>query len=317
LLHYHDLSEDQFEQIVVALGQRLFGAGLIGFAKGKDGGKDAKFHGTAQSYPSTASPWTQCTIIQAKHTNGINASFSDKSFFNPEKDKGSLIVDELVRVKNMVESGELQNYLVISNRKLTGITEGKLKNYFHQATGIELEQLGFAGSDQLDQWFSLYPDAKEVLNFRPLDRPLIVSPDDLAITIEAFNDVLGEINVSDTQDLPSARTPFSEKNVLNNMSEDFAKILRQRYLSLTKQIDVFLEDPKNTDFQATYHEAAEEFSLKISEFQGEEDTFDSVFNYLIDLLIGRSPMLKSNTRLTRAMLFYMYWKCDIGKNGDA
>ncbi|MFD1156430.1 hypothetical protein [Roseovarius aestuarii] len=84
-MNYYDLSDDQFEQVLMALGQRLFGVGLVGFAKGKDGGKDSKFHGTAERYPSSASPWTGSTIIQAKHTNGINASFSDKDFFNPVK----------------------------------------------------------------------------------------------------------------------------------------------------------------------------------------------------------------------------------------
>jgi len=51
LIPYFDLSDDQFEKVVVALGQRMFGAGLIGFTKGKDGGRDAKFNGTAALPP--------------------------------------------------------------------------------------------------------------------------------------------------------------------------------------------------------------------------------------------------------------------------
>ena len=66
MMQYFDLSDDQFETVVVAIGQRLFGPGLMGFAPGKDGGRDAKFKGTAQCYPSAAAPWTGCTIIQAK-----------------------------------------------------------------------------------------------------------------------------------------------------------------------------------------------------------------------------------------------------------
>ncbi len=316
MLNYHDLSDDQFEQVVVALGQRLFGAGLTGFAKGKDGGKDAKFQGTAERYPSSAAPWKGSTIVQAKHTNGINASYSDKNFFNPDKDTGTLL-DELPRVQAMAESGELENYLVFSNRKLTGITEGKLKAYFHSATGIDQERLGFVDTVQLDRWFTLFPDAKNSLNLNPLDRPLIVSPDELATTIEAFSDVFKEIVPTASQDLPTQRTPYATKNILNNMSEAFSKELSRRYLTLTKKIAVFLGDPRNTEFQENYHEAAEEFSLKITELQGDEDKFDSVFNYLTDILIDRSSVLKSNKRLTRAMLFYMYWTCDIGKNADA
>lgn len=41
--------------------------------------------------------------------------------------------------------------------------------------------------------------------------------------------------------------------------------------------------------------------------------------YLIDLLFGRDASLRQlgNKRLTRAMIFYMYWNCDIGKVEDA
>lgn len=314
MLNYHDLSNDQFEKVIVALGQRLFGAGLYGFAEGKDGGKDAKFHGTAECYPSKSSPWEGCTIIQAKHTNGINASFSDKAFFNAAENSG-ILVDELPRVNQMIAAGELHNYLVVSNRKLTGLTEGKLKNYINETTGIELSKVGFVGSDQLDHWFNLFPEAKDCLNFNPLDRPLIISPHDLAETIEAFREIFKQEAV-ETQDLPVPRTEMAIKNPLNNMSESFAKKLRSLYMPITRQIDIFLRDPKNSSYLESYHDAAEEFSLKIIEFQKPGDTFDSVFNYLTDMLVDRSPILKTNKRLTRAMLFYMYWKCDIGKNQD-
>ncbi len=38
------------------------------------------------------------------------------------------------------------------------------------------------------------------------------------------------------------------------------------------------------------------------------------FNYLLDMLIDRSGILRSNKSLTRAMLYYMYWNCDIGRD---
>lgn len=39
--------------------------------------------------------------------------------------------------------------------------------------------------------------------------------------------------------------------------------------------------------------------------------------YLLDLLFKRHPLLSANKRLTRVMLFYMYWNCDIGEGNDA
>ena len=53
---YEDLSDGQFEKLVVLLCLRLFGISVQGFAKGPDGGRDAKFSGTAELYPRTAEP---------------------------------------------------------------------------------------------------------------------------------------------------------------------------------------------------------------------------------------------------------------------
>jgi hypothetical protein len=41
--------------------------------------------------------------------------------------------------------------------------------------------------------------------------------------------------------------------------------------------------------------------------------------YLVDLLFSRDPILRQHghKRLTRAVLFYMYWNCDIGEVSDA
>lgn len=72
---YEDLSDDQFEKLVVFLCQRLLGISVQGFAKGPDGGRDAKFVGTAELHPSKAAPWVGTIIVQAKHTNGYNRNF--------------------------------------------------------------------------------------------------------------------------------------------------------------------------------------------------------------------------------------------------
>lgn len=47
-----------------------------------DGGREAKFVGTAELHPSKAAPWVGTTIIQAKHTNGYNRNFSVSDFFS-------------------------------------------------------------------------------------------------------------------------------------------------------------------------------------------------------------------------------------------
>lgn len=287
----------------------------MGFAAGKDGGRDAKFKGTAEQYPSSASPWTGCTIIQVKHTNGINASFSDPAMCNVKKQTG-LIYEEIPKIKALYESKEAQNYLLISNRKLSGDAERKLTKLISDQTGMPIENIALAGTQQLDAWLELFPDAKASLSINPLQSPLIVNPDDLANTIEGFREADLDASSDEDRSTPTPRTPLVEKNNLNNMSPDFEADLRKRYFELTSNIQKFLYNPINEVYKASYQEAVEEFNLKIIAKRDEHETFDNVFNYLLDLLIDRSGILKSNRQLTRAMLYYMYWNCDIGKDRD-
>jgi hypothetical protein len=41
--------------------------------------------------------------------------------------------------------------------------------------------------------------------------------------------------------------------------------------------------------------------------------------YLVNMLFNRDPILRQHghRRLTRAILFYMYWNCDIGETERA
>ncbi|MCK6596454.1 MAG: restriction endonuclease, partial [Bacteriovoracaceae bacterium] len=71
---YEDLHHKQFEELVVLICRKLFGISVQNFSDGADGGRDSRFSGTAENYPSKASPWNGKTVIQAKHTNGYNKS---------------------------------------------------------------------------------------------------------------------------------------------------------------------------------------------------------------------------------------------------
>jgi hypothetical protein len=162
----------------------------------------------------------------------------------------------------------------------------------------------------------LFPDAKASLAINPLDSPLIVNPDDLANTIEGFREAVAAATTDEDRSTPTPRTPMEVKNQLNNMTVDFETALRRLYFGLMPDIRKFLYDPINDGFKAPYQEAVEEFNLKIIAKRAAYESFDDVFNYLLDMLIDRSGILRSNKRLTRAMLYYMYWNCDIGRDKD-
>src|SRR5258707_997166 len=133
---YEDLSEDQFEKLIVLLCQRLLGISVKGFAKGPDGGRDAKFVGTAELHPSKAAPWIGITIIQAKHTNGYNRNFSESDFYNPKPDTKSVLAEEIPRITKLRTDKQLNHYMLFANRRLAGNAKTAILAYISEPTGI-------------------------------------------------------------------------------------------------------------------------------------------------------------------------------------
>lgn len=66
--NYSEISSKQFENLIIHLCYKLLGFGTKTFSDGADGGRDARFDGTANEIPSRNTPWSGLTIIQAKHT---------------------------------------------------------------------------------------------------------------------------------------------------------------------------------------------------------------------------------------------------------
>lgn len=314
---YEDLSNEQFENLVVLICQELFGIAVQGFAKGPDGGRDAKFVGTANVFPSTSSPWKGTSIIQAKHSNGFNRSFSETDFYSPNTDD-TILGEEIQRVKALKSAEQLDNYILFSNRRLSAGTESLLRKIVATECGIPEQQIYFCDVEQLERWLKKFKGIPCDAGLDPLDSPLIVSPDDLADVVEAFarnKEIITEV----IDDPPTPRTPYEQKNQINNMSENYAKILRRKYLKETAEISRFLAAPENLETMRAYESAVDEFELKIAAKRKDYQSFDEVMEYLLDLLFARDPILRQRgkKRLTRALLFYMYWNCDIGNDSDA
>ncbi len=152
----------------------------------------------------------------------------------------------------------------------------------------------------------------------PVDSPLIVSPEDLAEVVEAFARQLSAIDEV-LDDPPVARVDLATKNRLNGMSDAYSQLQRRKYLKDTEQIRRFLAAPENADILPLYEGAADEFQAKIVAHRADYQSFDKVMEYLIDLLFARDAVLRQrqHKRLTRALVFYMYWNCDIGLTEEA
>jgi len=314
---YEDLGSEQFEKLIVFLCQRLLGISVQGFAKGPDGGRDAKFNGTAELHPSKASPWVGITIIQAKHTNGYNRNFLESDFFNATS-TNTVLGEEIPRIKNLRQKKHLDHYMLFANRRLAGNAESTIVEYIATQCSIPTSSVYLCGIEQLEIWLKSFPDIAPLANLDPVDSPLIVSPDALAEVVQALALKKDELQAV-LDDPPTPRVPYEQKNALNNMSAEYAEAQRKRYLKETAQIGSFLAAPENLELLRLYESVVDEFQLKIIAKRKDFQTFDRVMEYLVDLLFSRDPILRQrgNKRLTRVVLFYMYWNCDIGETGDA
>lgn len=314
---YEDLGDDQFETLVVLLCQRLLGMSVQGFAKGPDGGRDAKFVGTAELHPSKAAPWVGTTIVQAKHTNGYNRNFSESDFFSKTAEN-TVLAKEIPRIKKLREAKQLDHYMLFSNRRLAGNAEAEIRDHIAAQCDIPPASIYLCGVEQLELWLKNFPDVVKAASLDPVDSPLIVSPDDLAEVVQALARQRDGLNAV-LDDPPTPRVTYEQKNAINNMTADYAKAQRQRYLKETAQIRAFLAAPENLELLRLYESVVDEFQMKIIAKRKNYQTFDEVMEYLVDLLFGRDAVLRqrAHKRLTRAILFYMYWNCDIGEVGDA
>jgi len=313
---YEDMSDDQFEKLIIFLCQHLLGISVQGFAKGPDGGRDAKFVGTSELHPSKAAPWVGATIIQAKHTNGYNRNFSESDFFSTSA-VNTILAKEIPRIKKLREAKQLDHYMLFANRRLAGNAENEIRGYIATQCGIPASSIYLCGLEQLEVLLKTFPDAARRVDLDPVDSPLIVSPDDLAEVVQALARQKDSVSAL-LDDPPTERVTYEQKNILNNMSAEYANAQRKKYLKETVQIRAFLAAPENLELLRAYESVIDEFQLKIIAKRKDYQTFDDVMEYLVDLLFNRDPVLRqrAHKRLTRAVLFYMYWNCDIGEISD-
>ena len=317
MYRFEDLSDDQFEKLIVLLCRYLLGSGVKGFAKGPDGGRDAKFVGTAELHPSKSRPWTGTVIVQAKHTNGYNKHFGEADFYSANSNN-TVVAEEVPRIKKLRDCQQIDHYMLFANRRLAGGIDQTITAHISKECGIPEASIFLCGIERLEMYLKEFPEVVKLAELDPVDSPLIVSPEELAIVVQAIasNDAV----ISEVLEVPPGdRTTYEQKNLLNDMTQEYAKAQRKLYLKDTAQIRTFLAAPENLEILKSYEAAVEEFQLKIIAKRKEHQNFDSVMNYLADLLFARDPILKQtkHKRLTRAILFYMYWNCDIGEVANA
>lgn len=298
-----ELSEDEFEQLVNMICQDLLGRGVVSFTKGKDGGRDGRFEGTAEKYPSNKSPWSGKFIIQAKHTNNPIASFSDPDF-------SSIIKKEIPRVIKIKKGEGLDNYLIFTNRKHTGIVGERLIKEMKRK--IQLNNIDIIGLETLITYLRRNSSIVASFDLENLKNPLRIHPDDIKDVILAFNKNKQKLNPKDISN-PFGYIDIGTKNKINKLNEDYFKFIKDTSQIYFNKITQFLGDPKNAKFLEVYKNIVEELQAKIITNRSNFTEFNEIFEYYYDYILIRCSELKKIKRLIRVFLHFMYWSCDIGK----
>lgn len=299
----YDLSWQEFENVAISICEEILGIGTIKFADGKDGGRDAKFIGTANHFPSAASPWSGKFIIQAKHTTNIVSSCSDSEF-------NTLLKKEVESIKKLKDDDKIDNYMMFTNRKLTGLQDPKIEDFIQVELEINNQILGI---ERIQKWLQDYPKIVKKHKLDNLLLPLQFYEEDLKDIIVSFSDI--DFSNDDLQEIKrkNDKIKIEDKNRLNSLSEKYFNHSLKRSIKEFAEIEHFFKSPKNSKLARMYDNTIDDIQSKILVKRSEFYTFEQVLEYLYDYMLNKHELvLKDNRRLIRVFLHYMYFHCDIG-----
>jgi hypothetical protein len=302
--HLYELSTGEFEVMVVHLCGKLLGIGTINFAEGPDGGRDGKFEGTANQYPSLASPWAGKFIIQAKRKNNPNASCSDPDF------KTQILDKEIPKIKLLKQNGEVDNYLIFTNRKLPAGAEQIHIDYLKKELG--LTNISLFGKEIISTWLDANPEIVKTCNLDKFRNPLRIHSDDIKEIITAFYNDREQIATEFNSKHQFDYIKIEEKNELNKLSEGYFTYIRENSESSFNAIVAFLKKPINKKYADYYYNTVDELKSKIIVRRNEFAKFDEIFEHLYDSILDNHPELRESRALINVFLHYMYCNCDIG-----
>jgi C-terminal domain 12 of the ABC-three component (ABC-3C) systems len=301
----YELHDEHFEQLVVQICIQVLGTGTFSFAPGKDGGRDGRFTGTAQAYPSVKSPLKGKFVIQAKHTRNGAASCSDRDFTR-------ILKQELPRIAALVKTGELEHYLLFTNRRLTGIKDAQVRQRLLNVPNLKTSDI--FGRETITSYLVGNRKIWRELGFDRDETPFRINPTDLVAVIQNFHST-----VKASQGIFKSATNFThvkkqKKNTINKLSEEYYEYIQRESLPHFDRIKRFLEDSRNEPLRAMYHDAADDLKGKIITFRERFSSFDEILTYLYDEILAGGTVGAGQKRLVKIFLHYMYFDCDIGRH---
>lgn len=297
-----NLADTEFEALIALICEQILGMGTIVFSKGKDGGKDAKFKGKANKFPSASDPWNGRIVIQAKHTSRTNSSCSESDF-------KTIIKNEVIpAIGKLKKNNEIDYYLLFTNRKLSGLQDAKIEDIFDMEMKIEHRLLAV---EKIQMWLREFPKIVKILHLNRLLMPLDFDENDIKEIVQSFSKI--NIKKGILSEIPQKRD-IELKNEINNLSKDYFNNSIKKNLVYFKQIKEFLENPINDEYLNKYQNTIGDINEEIIIYRDEYDKFELVIDHLYKLVLSNFSELHDKRTILRLFLHYMYYNCDIGKN---
>lgn len=299
----YDLNYDDFEKLSALICEKILGTGTIIFSPGKDGGRDGKFTGKANMFPSKEAPWEGKFIIQAKHTINPIASCSDSEF-------QTIIKNELPKLAELKEQRKIDYYLVFTNRKLSGLQDPKIEDLITESCVVANSVFGI---ERIQLWLQEYPEIARTLKLNKLFMPLEFYEKDLQEIIIAFSE--SKISKEELKSIQNdlSGIPIKEKNELNKLGKEYFDNVLKTSCSEFERIKKYLEDPQNEVYKSMYINTVSDIQEEIIIKRNEYGAFEEVLNHLYKILLDSSNVKLLNSRkLIRVFLHYMYFNCEIG-----
>jgi hypothetical protein len=150
----------------------------------------------------------------------------------------------------------------------------------------------------------------------PMHLPLLVTCDALAEVILAISE---NADAFEKAFVPEEleRTSFKTKNKKNGLSDDLATFIRKNYMPQFEDVKRLLAKPESEAVLEHYLAAAHEFEEQIVLHRRNYAEFDHVLTRMTGLLFSRDGDLAKKRVLTKLIIYYMYWNCDIGSKVGA
>jgi hypothetical protein len=296
-----------FEEMVRFLGLRLFGASLTAFKAGRDKGRDARFDGIPQQWPSDQGQEHGQYVLQSKHTSKEAACCSDSDF---KKDLKS----EKGKVKLLIASNELSHYVVFTNRAKSASDDETFRKDFSKLKGLKnawligREHLNILLNEHPDIWARYEEDVRNPVRF---------NRDDLLQIIQDFAEFIKQGEPEPRRE-SLKHLKLEEKNKLNGITDMYFSDLMRHSMPQFEQIRIFLENPRNETALSLYRDTADDLRgrLRAMLTQNSIQKLEEGFDQVREQFVASDQNLRTKRRFVRIFLDYMYSNCDIGQNVD-